>query len=153
MTTALKGNTTEAAVLGALVRRDLAVLLPFGEGHPYDLVVQIGCDVFLRVQCKTARVVNGCVVFNSRSTDHGRGQGTYVGLADVFGVYCPRTEAVYLVPVRDAPTSVVHLRIRPTRNNQRSRVRHARDYEIGRWTVEALAKLAGAPIAAVEAAA
>ena len=138
VTTALKGNTTEARVLGALVERDLAVLTPFGEGHPYDLVVDLGSAGFLRVQCKTARLKQGCVIFNSRSTDHGRGQGTYLGLADVFGVYCPPTGTVYIVAVHDVPTSVVFLRVERTRNNQQRGVRFAADYEIDRWTVEAL---------------
>lgn len=142
VTTALKGNTTEAAVLGAFVELDFAVLVPFGEGHPYDLVLQVSGGVFLRIQCKTARVYKGCVVFNSRSTDHGRGQGTYTGLADLFGVFCPSTRNVYLVPVSQVPTSVVHLRLKPARNNQRRGVRFASDYELGSWRVADLIELA-----------
>ena len=141
MTTALKGNTTEAAVLTALVKRDFAVLLPFGEGHPYDLVVHLTADSFLRVQCKTARYLKDCVIFNSTSTDHGRGRGNYLGLADIFGVYSPRTGAVYLVPVGDVPSFEGRLRVEPTRNNQQRRVRSAADYEIDRWTVDDLLRL------------
>ena len=141
MTTARKGNTTEAAVLNALVERDFAVLVPFGEGHPYDLVVHAEADCFLRVQCKTARVQNGCLRFNSRSTDHGRGPGSYVGLADIFGVYCPATGWVCLVPVGDVPRFEVLLRLEPARNNQRRGVRFAADYEIDRWSVESLRTL------------
>ncbi len=142
MTTALKGNTTEARVLGAVVERDFAVLIPFGEGHPYDLVVDLGPTGFVRVQCKTARGHMGCMLFNSRSTDRGNGQGTYLGLADTFGVFCPPTGAVYLVPVDDVPTSVVHLRLEPARNNQRRGVRFAVDYEIDRWTGDRISELA-----------
>jgi hypothetical protein len=142
VTTALKGNSTEAAVLQALVERDLAVLLPFGEGHPYDLVVQVAEATFLRIQCKTARVLNGCLRFNSRSTDHGNGPGSYAGLADIFGVYCPPTEAVYLVPVQDVPRFEVFLRLEPARNNQQIGVRYACDYEIKQWTRKALAAVA-----------
>jgi len=141
MTTALKGNTTEAAVLSSLVRRDLAVLIPFGEGHPYDLVVQVSDGRFLRIQCKTARVYKGCVVFNSRSTDHGRGQGTYLGLAELFGVYCPTTTRVYLVPVSEVPTSSVYLRLTPALNNQRLKIRYAAEYDIDGWTPERLATI------------
>lgn len=129
-------------MLGALVERDLAVLIPFGEGHPYDLVVQTRGVLFLRVQCKTARVLNGCLRFNSRSTDHGRGPGSYEGLADLFGVYCPRPAGVYLVPVNQVPRFEAFLRLEPTRNNQRRGVRHAADFAIDRWTVEALSELA-----------
>jgi len=141
MTTALKGNTTEAAVLKALAERDFAVLVPFGEGHPYDLVVHLAGTSFVRVQCKTGRVKKGCVVFNSNSTDHGRGAGNYLGLADLFGVYCPARDAVYLVPVRDVPTSIPHLRIEATRNNQESGIRYAADYEVDALTVEELCEL------------
>ena len=138
MTTALKGNTTEARVLGALVERDFAVLIPFGEGHPYDLVIHVRGDRFVRIQCKTARVNDRCMLFNSRSTDHGHGAGTYLGLADAFGVYCPQLERIYLVPVEDVPTSVVYLRLAATRNNQRRGIRFAADYELDRWTEDAL---------------
>ena len=129
-------------MLQALVERDLAVLLPFGEGHPYDLVMQVAEATFLRIQCKTARVLNGCLRFNSRSTDHGNGPGSYVGLADIFGVYCPSTETVYLVPVLEVPRFEVFLRLEPTRNNQQVGVRDARDYEIKQWTRQALEAVA-----------
>jgi hypothetical protein len=138
VTTALKGNTTESKVLAALVERDFAVLLPFGEGHPYDLVVHVASDCFLRIQCKTARIHKGCILFNSRSTDHGNGPGSYVGLADLFGVYCPPAESIYLVPVLQVPRSNVFLRLEPTRNNQRRGIRFAADYEIERWNEDAL---------------
>ena len=141
MTTALKGNTTEAAVLRALVERDFAVLVPFGEGHPYDLVIHLAGASFARVQCKTGRLKKGCLVFNSRSTDHGRGPGSYFGLADLFGVYCPPTDCVYLVPVGDVPIGVPYLRIEPALNNQQSRIRYAADYDVGQLTVEELCHL------------
>jgi hypothetical protein len=142
VTTALKGNTTEAAVLNALVELDFAVLVPFGEGHPYDLVAHVADSLILRIQCKTARIYKQCVVFNSRSTDHGHGAGTYVGLADLFGVFCPATGKIYLVPVTGVPTSVVYLRVKPTRNNQMQGVRFASDYELDAWSVAALSELA-----------
>ena len=54
MSTATRGNEAEAAILTALVRRGLDVLVPFGEGQPYDLVVRVADRAFLRIQCKTA---------------------------------------------------------------------------------------------------
>jgi hypothetical protein len=145
VTTALKGNTTEAVVLKALVERDFAVFLPFGEGHPFDLAMQVADRRFLRVQCKTARVRKGVMRFNSRSTDHGKGPGSYIGLADVFGVYCPDTTLVYLAPVYAVPTYEALLRVEPTRNNQRRGIRYAADFEIDRWTVERLREIADGP--------
>jgi PD-(D/E)XK endonuclease len=125
---ATKGNAAEAAVLNAFVERDLGVLLPFGEGQPYDLVVHLPTDEFLRIQCKTARPSGGCLEFNSRTTDHGRGRLPYTGLADIFGVYFPPLQSVYLVPVSEITGFAARLRLEPARNNQRRHVRFAIDY-------------------------
>jgi hypothetical protein len=140
-----KGNAGESAVLNAFVERGYDVLIPFGEGQPYDLVVQLPSRRFLRVQCKTAREVPGCVVFNSRMTDHGRGRLSYDGLADIFGVYAPSTGSVYLVPVAEVPGFEGRLRLQPTRNNQRLKIRHARAYAFPRWTAERLEAVVNTP--------
>jgi PD-(D/E)XK endonuclease len=143
--TNMKGNIAEAAILNAFVERDLRILVPFGGGHPYDLVVHLRMDRFLRVQCKSARLLEGCVTFNSRTTDHGRGRRPYLGLADAFGVYFSPSRAVYLVPVCEVLTFQVRLRLQPARNNQRQGVQLAADYEIERWTFERLCQIATAP--------
>lgn len=137
MGTAARGNAAEAAVLSALIRREFEVLLPFGSGHSYDLAVDLD-SLFLRVQCKRAWPSKGCLVFNSRSTDHGRGPQSYRGLADIFGVYFPPTESVYLVPIDAVAEFGGRLRLEPTRNNQRKRVRLAASYAIDRWTPNTL---------------
>jgi hypothetical protein len=143
MDTASIGNGTEAAVLNAFIARGYGVFLPFGEGHPYDLVVSVGPVAFLRVQCKTARRRGGCLQFNSRTTDHGRGRLKYDGLADLFGVHFPEDGSVYLVPVAEASTFVFNLRTQPTLNNQRRGVRFASDYAVDRWSPDSLAALIG----------
>jgi hypothetical protein len=144
MSTATRGNTAEAAILSELVRCKFDVLVPFGGGQPYDLVVHMSGNSFLRVQCKTAWPSRGCLVFNCRTTDHGRGCLSYVGHADIFGVYFPPSEAVYLVPIDAVADTEGRLRLKPARNNQRRRIRLAADYEIDRWTAEALCDAARA---------
>lgn len=139
-----KGNSTEAAVLQALVGRGIPCLVPFGEGHSYDLVAEVSPGFFLRIQCKTGRIRKGCLRFNSRSTDHGRGPGTYLGLADAFGVCCLETRTIYIVPVGEVPRFDVFLRLDTPKNNQRRRVRFASDYEFDQWTNEDLRALATA---------
>jgi PD-(D/E)XK endonuclease len=138
MTSAKRGNEAEVMVLGALVQRGYEVAIPFGEGQPYDLVLDLGEREFLRVQCKRAWPLQGCVVFNSRSTDHGSGPKSYVGLADIFGVYFPPTSTVYLVPIDAVAAFEGRLRLEPTRNNQRRLIRYAAEYEIDRWSPESL---------------
>jgi hypothetical protein len=134
MSSAKRGNEAEAKVLSALVERGFEVSIPFGSGQPYDLVVDLGSRDFLRVQCKRAWPLPGCVVFNCRSTDHGRGPQSYVGLADIFGVYFPPSSTVYLVPLDSIAQFEGRLRLDPPLNNQRRKIRLASEYEIDQWT-------------------
>jgi hypothetical protein len=133
-----RGNLGESAVLNAFVKRGFDVLVPFGDGQPFDLVVHLEDDRFLRVQCKTGWSGRGTVLFNSLSTDHGNGPRSYRGLADVFGVHYPSRDVVYLVPVALLTGSEGRLRLEPPRNNQRRRIRFAVDYEIDPWSRAAL---------------
>jgi hypothetical protein len=138
MGTASRGNAAEAGVLHAFVDREFDVLTPFGGGQPFDLAVHLGSDRFLRVQCKAAWPKGGCLVFNTRSTDHGRGPQSYRGLADIFGVYFPPTRTVFLVPIDAVAEFEGRLRLEPTKNNQRKGIRLAADFEIDRWNRTAL---------------
>jgi hypothetical protein len=131
-------------VLAALARRGFHVLVPFGEGQPYDLVIDLGSPAFLRIQCKTAWPVGGCMVFNCRTTDHGRGPQSYRGRADVFGVYFPPNQAVYLVPLDAVAEFEGRLRLKSPLNNQKQGIRFAADYEIDRWSADSLRDIAPA---------
>jgi hypothetical protein len=141
MKTATRGNAAEARILAEFVCRGFNVLTPFGGGQPYDLAVDLG-DRFLRVQCKTAwSVARGCLSFNCRATDHGRGRVPYDGLADLFAIHLPSTDAIYLIPVAAVPGHLGRLRLEPPKNNQRRGVRFAADFEIDRWSEEKLRAL------------
>lgn len=141
MKTATRGNAAEARILAEFVCRGFDVLTPFGGGQPYDLAVDMGGH-FLRVQCKTVWLVGrGCLAFNCRSTDHGRGRVPYDGLADLFAVHLPAMDAIYLIPVGAVPGHLGRLRLEPAKNNQRRGVRFAADFEIERWTAEKLRAL------------
>jgi hypothetical protein len=62
-------------------------------------------------------------------------------LADIFGVYFPPNQAVYLVPIDAVAQFEGRLRLEPTLNNQRRRIRQAADFEIDRWSVNSLRDL------------
>jgi hypothetical protein len=132
VSTILRGNAAEAAVLNALIRAGLIVLLPFGEGAPYDLMVDIGHDS-IKVQVKCARIRDNCITCNSCGTDHGRGRESYEGRADMFGVHSPQLDRVYMIPVVACPHFQTRLRCTPTRNNQQRGVRYAGDYTVEDW--------------------
>ncbi|HWT94654.1 MAG TPA: group I intron-associated PD-(D/E)XK endonuclease [Solirubrobacteraceae bacterium] len=130
---ATRGELTEAAVLKELTALGLTVSLPFAGDAPYDLLVDLNDGRFARVQCKSGRLRDGCVVFNTASTDHGRGRLDYRGRADVFGVFCPAIDRVFVVPVEEASTRAARLRLEPVRNGQRLGVRLASEHTPERW--------------------
>lgn len=124
------GARAEAAVASALVRAGKPVFLPaFGMNSRVDLVY--GEDsALVRVQCKTSRVVGNVLVFRTCSNTKNLPRD-YVGEIDVFGVYSPGRNLVYLVPAPELPKRYCALRIEPTRNGQRKRVWWADDYLLG----------------------
>jgi PD-(D/E)XK nuclease superfamily protein len=128
--------------MARLLQHYEAVLLPFGNGRRYDLVVDDGKN-FLRIQCKTGRLRSGCVIFNAHSTHWARGQADrgYKGQADFFGVYCPELTKVYLVPVDDVPETYGSLRVEPVRNGQKLGVRWAAQYELRQEDIDDIACL------------
>jgi hypothetical protein len=58
---------------------------------------------------------------------HVRG---YEGEVDLFLVYCPGTQKVYVIAIEDATKTKGSLRVAPTANNQVCGVRWAHDYEL-----------------------
>ena len=123
------GNTTTAIILSALVKAGVTVSVPFGDGHAYDLVVDID-NKLLRAQCKTGRVRRGNVVANLYTIDRARKQHGYSGKADVFAIHCAETDKIYLVPVEECSTARVYLRISTPLNKQAKLIRWAMDYEL-----------------------
>jgi hypothetical protein len=130
------GDQTEAMVMARLLQVYPVVLLPFGENCRYDMLIE-DQDRFIRVQCKTGRLRDGAVWFPSCSTSYlTRADGAkprrrdYADGADAFGVYCPETDSVYLVPVGEVGVRSGSLRVEPPRNNQMKKVRWARDFVV-----------------------
>lgn len=132
----LIGDRACAIVMARLIQIYEAVLLPFGENQRYDLVIETD-DGFLRVQCKTGRLRGGAIRFPCCSVTYehasprkGFSTRDYRGAADLFGVYCPETDGVYLVPVECVGRNSGYLRVEPTKNNQAQGIRWASDYEV-----------------------
>ena len=133
-----KGDATEALVLAALVRLGHRVLMPFSASAAYDLAVDLDGRL-IRVQCKTLWPRDNCLLFNSCSTDHGRGRIDYRDRADVFGVAWPEHGRVFMVPVEIAATRVTRLRLVAPRNGQRIGVHLADDFLVEKWRPSTLA--------------
>jgi hypothetical protein len=131
------GDVSTAMVTARLVQAGKSLLVPFGENQRYDLVIDEQGD-FVRVQCKTGRVYRGVIWFPTCSSTyhHPNNQGkktykhAYAGQADVFGVYCPETDRVYIVPVSEVGSASATLRVNPPRNGQSKGIRWAHDFEL-----------------------
>jgi PD-(D/E)XK endonuclease len=131
------GDRSTLAIMVALELAGYAVLVPFGENTRYDLVIDDG-TALARVQCKTGRLRKGAVRFRACSSyaHHARpkiSRRDYLQDVDYFGIYCPETTGVYLIPIAAIQVRQQGaLRVEPPRNCQKLRIRLAADYEIAK---------------------
>jgi PD-(D/E)XK endonuclease len=124
-----RGNVSELKVITAYAEAGFAVSVPLGGGVPYDFIVDIG-ERLLKVQVKTGRLRNGCVIFPmQRFSGHSGKPRSYArGEIDLFAIYCPENAKIYVWQFGDNPTQG-YLRYSETRNNQQQKIRWAKDYE------------------------
>src|SRR3954451_24134242 len=131
-----KGAIAETAIAHAAVKLGIAVYRPVAEGGRFDLIFAFPDASLSRVQCKWAPVVKGTVAIRSYSARRAREGMRYRSYTakeiDAIAAYCPDTGRCYYVPIgRVEGRRVVHLRTKPTRNNQVDRVNYAVEYELG----------------------
>ncbi|MBA3787079.1 MAG: hypothetical protein H0X21_00095 [Actinobacteria bacterium] len=134
------GDRSTLAIMAAFDLAGYIVSVPFGENTRYDLVVDDG-GCLSRVQCKTGRLREGAVRFNTCSVYahhpnpkvHSR---HYRDEVDSFAVYCPENGAVYLIPISDLPSRrTASLRV-DAANTQVRGVRPAARYKIATVVAE-----------------
>lgn len=133
VTTKQVGDIAEAAVMAALLKAGKSVLVPFGDRSRYDLAIDNGDGTITRIQVKSGRMRNGVVQFNTVSTtrQNGRRVSTdYTGQIEMFAVYEPRSDAVYLVPASECAKGIGGLRLLPPKLNHPS-IRYAKDFQLG----------------------
>jgi hypothetical protein len=117
-----------------LIRRGYRIAIPYGEDSDFDLIL---CREgrLERVQCKYA-CSNGVVITvrpRSHSLTNGRVRATKrytAAMIEWLAVYDITTDRCYYVPATELGEgmNMMHLRLQPTRNNQRRRIRFAVDY-------------------------
>ena len=125
------GEQAQGAIVSEMMKYGYTILIPFGEGRRYDLVIEKNAQ-FFRLQCKAGRYVNGVIRFNACSSNwfnQTRKRYTKEEI-DYFAVYCEHTAKVYLVPVEDIEGLDGSLRVERPANNQIKGVRWAKDYEV-----------------------
>lgn len=135
MHTIQKGDISVAMLTAKFLQLGFVVMKPMSELQRYDLVIDRSLSgEFERIQCKTGRLRDGAVRFNSSSSlahhKNGGGRKSYVGEIELFGVYCPDNGECYLVPVEDVGLVQGSIRTSPAKNGQQKNVRLAEDYKI-----------------------
>jgi hypothetical protein len=123
------GARAELVVAERLIRAGHQVFLPLFAPHPRVDLVVLRSGVLERVQCKTASRRGGALFFRSCSNT-GNQPAAYRDDVDLFGVWSPHLDEVFLVPVADAPDRGCHLRITPPRNAQHQGIRWAHTYRL-----------------------
>ncbi len=131
------GDIAEAVILAELLKRGHSVLVPWGERHKYDLVLD-KCGQFLRIQCKTGRVYKGAVTFNTYSVIRDANTQKFVKRyyttsdIDFYGVYCPALRKCFMVPA-SAVTRNGSLRVIPSVMSKALGGKLAADYDLESW--------------------
>jgi hypothetical protein len=129
-----KGQRSEAAVLHKFIEHRLVVLQPFGDTERYDIVVEESGN-FYRVQIKTGRLENGRIQFETRSSGtltKSVKKDNYRGDADVFAVYSPAIEEVFIVPISSAPETSMGLRIEEA-DKESPNINWASEFTVEQW--------------------
>jgi hypothetical protein len=134
LTTNEKGAIAEAAIAKA------AAVLGIGAAKPlwdvaYDLILDLPTGL-ARVQCKWALVRGEVVEIRCRRCRRGPEglihRGYEDGEIDSIAAYCAELDRCFLLPHSlSVGRKAVHLRLAPTRNNQRRKVHWADDYDFG----------------------
>jgi hypothetical protein len=131
----VKGNIAELEIALAAERAGILAYKPIGEHGRTDLVLEIGGELH-RVQSKWGALSDdgGVItvqVSGSRLTPRGYVRTPYAAEeVDLVGVYCGGTDRCYLLPQRlFVDKYVVHLRLVPAKNGQRSCINLAEQYE------------------------
>lgn len=131
MNSKAKGEISEGVILATLLKKGDVCLLPFGNNQPYDIVIDRN-GTLLKGQCKTGRIRNGVVCFNTCSTNGFTGETkTYRGLVDLFWVYSPEDGKVYEIKPEEVGVKEGYLRIEATKDGApQSKIRWAKEFEI-----------------------
>ncbi|MFL6010939.1 MAG: group I intron-associated PD-(D/E)XK endonuclease, partial [Gaiellaceae bacterium] len=132
VTTDQKGAIAELAIQLAATRLGIEVYKPVAEGGRYDMIFDLGAKLW-RVQCKWACRYEQVVVIrcysNRRAREGLRRRRYTVDEIDAFAAYCAELDRCFFIPIEDAPTNELRLRLSPPKNNQRLKIKWADEFD------------------------
>jgi hypothetical protein len=115
------GDRSEARITAEFMDAGLYVLVPFGDRNRYDIVIDEN-GTFIRVQCKTARLMRDKFVFKTESNNWNTGtRKSYKGDIDVFAVFLRENKKVYIFNVKNVPKGYCSVRLTEDRSNHGKR--------------------------------
>jgi PD-(D/E)XK nuclease superfamily protein len=130
-----KGDLAELKVAADLIDRGCRISIPFGEDHDYDLIADYEGRLH-RVQVKYTQSDGDVVVVRCRSHSLTKGKVRATKLytaamIDWIAAYDTTSDRCYYCPswqLGATGRTLLHLRLQPTRNNQRIGIREAAAY-------------------------
>ena len=135
LTTDQKGAAAELAIAHVAADLGVGVFKPLTDGERYDLIFDLRPRL-VRVQCKWAALVGDVVVVRCRRCRRTREgllhRGYTADEIDAVAAYAGDIGRCFFLPFDLlAGRSTLQLRLAPSRNNQRSGVNWADEFELG----------------------
>jgi hypothetical protein len=127
MDTKRKGLIAELKVAARLIETGWRVLYPADESSRYDLVAERD-GRFYRIQVKYVTSQKGRLAVNCRSSNNWSVKPYTSEEIDVIAAHDPGSNETYFIPVHSLNRNLITLRLTEARNNQKNKVRYARDF-------------------------
>ena len=124
------GDITELQCITYFYKLGFDISIPYGENSRYDFIIDNGYELF-KIQCKTCNFKGDYIIILCRSIRINR-KGNHVvryskNEIDYFATYF--NDRCYLISV-DEDINVKSLRIKPPKNNQKTKISYLQDYEL-----------------------
>ena len=131
-----KGSIAESAIAHAAIKLGLSVSKPKTDGDRYDLIFDLDLGL-VRVQSKWATLLHDVVrvrCYSCRRTRDGQMKRRYSSNeVDALAAYCIDLDRCFYFPIDWLDgRATIQLRLRPTRNNQRSGINWADEFAFER---------------------
>jgi len=111
-----------------LTRKGWEIFFPYGEDTPIDILAHKK-GKFLKIQIKATKIKCGAMNCKLRSTNNWQNKKYKKEEIDAFGFYDYNTKKGYLVPMKEIEgKSEIKLRIEKPKNNQKNKIRYAKNY-------------------------
>jgi len=135
LTTDQKSAAAELAIAHVAADLGLGVFKPLTDGERYDLIFDLR-PLLVRVQCKWAALSDDVLIVRCRSCRRTRSGLVHRGYTadeiDAIAAYAGDIGRCFFVPFELlAGRSTLQLRLAPSRNNQRTGINWADDFDLG----------------------